>query len=425
MTAETSPIPATTPAKRLRRVIASLQKTGATVKARHRARRTSSGLDIALADRISMLNPALWDALSNQTIFLSRAYLQVLEDYCPANVELRYALVVRGDQPLAIMLFQRVNVAGERLRTQGSKGLIQKPLQKLQENLLICGNLLVWGTRSVAFAPDADPALLWRAVAEAMYRLRRSDKLSGTADIAMVKDFVGQSSVPTDTLRLLGYRSVETEPDMVLTLRPEWKNFDDYLASMTSGYRSGAKKLLKDCTQAGITLRSPSAEELWERQHELHALYEQVHQAQSLRLTTLDPGYLPAMAQALGPRWVCRVAERDGQWLGFVTSVHDGCTALGYYIGYDRAANAQAPIYLTLLQSTVQDAIAFGASRLSLGRTALEPKAKMGCKPEPLACAVRHRVAAMNWLVSALTRTASHDEPPERNPFKAAPSPSP
>jgi hypothetical protein len=83
--------------------------------------------------------------------------------------------------------------------------------------------------------------------------------------------------------------------------------------------------------------------------------------------------------------------------------------------------NALAPVYLALLQSTVEDAIAFGARRLSLGRTALEPKAKMGCKPEALACAVRHRVSALNLLVSALTRTAAHDEPPPRNPFKAFP----
>ena len=45
----------------------------------------------------------------------------------------------------------------------------------------------------------------------------------------------------------------------------------------------------------------------------------------------------------------------------------------------------------------------------------------MGAKPEPLSCAVRHRVSALNWITTALTRTAEHDEPPERSPFKTAP----
>ncbi|MEY4564714.1 MAG: hypothetical protein RLZZ618_3991, partial [Pseudomonadota bacterium] len=259
---------------------------------------------------------------------------------------------------------------------------------------------------------------LWHGVGEAMYRLRRADKLLGESDLALIKDFAAGDEVARDSLRLLGYRHVETEPDMVLSLKPAWRTMDDYLANLTSSYRSSAKRLDKDCQTAGIAMRVVGADELHERQAELQALYHQVHDAQGLRLATLAPGYLAAMAAALGDRFICRVAERDGRWVGFITTVKDGPTAVGYYVGYDRASNADAPIYLCLLQSTIGDAIAFGATRLSLGRTALEPKSKMGCKPEPLACAVRHRVSALNWITSALTRTASHDEPPERSPFK-------
>lgn len=429
----TSPKPSSKPSlKQLKGAIDSLKRTGstlkklkptvaspATLKKRHAARRQVSGLHFALADRIDALNPLHWDALASQTVFLSRGYLRVLEAHAPSNVQPRYVLALDEGRPVAAMLFQRVSVSGDSLRKPSSKRLVDKPLAGLQEHLLVCGNLLVWGARSVAFAADVDEAQLWHGVGEAMYRLRRADKLLGESDVVMVKDFLADREPTRESLRLLGYRSVETEPDMVLTLQPGWQKYDDYLASLTSSYRSSAKKLLKDCTAAGITLRLATFGEMQTRQHELHDLYQQVHQAQGLRLASLTPGYLTAMAQALGERFVCRVAERDGKWLGFVTSVNDGETALGYYIGYDRAANADAPIYLALLQSTVEDAIAFGARRLSLGRTALEPKAKMGCKPEPLACAVRHRVSALNWIVSALTRTASHDEPPERSPFKA------
>jgi len=427
--------------KPLQAAVARLKRTGKTLgklkpqsvvspaqalgelKAKRQARRSSSGLQLVLADRVDFLNPAHWDALAAaQTVFLSRDYLRALEQHAPANLEPRYVMAYADGEPVAALLVQRVSVAGAQLRKPGAKRLLDKPMAGLKEHLLVCGNLLVWGPRAMALAPHADAAQLWHAVGEAIYRLRRADKLQGQSDLALVKDLGMPGEDTPPALRLLGYRSVETEPDMVLTLRPEWRCWDDYLASMTSGYRSAAKKLLKDCTAAGLTLRLATVEEMQARAGELHALYGQVHQAQGLRLATLTPGYLPALAQALGPRFRCRVAEHaDGRWLGFVTSVHDGDTTLGYYIGYDRAANVEAPIYLTLLQSTVQDAIAFGSTRLSLGRTALEPKAKMGCKPEPLSCAVRHRVSALNWIVSALTRTAEHDEPPERSPFKAAP----
>ncbi len=395
------------------------------IKARRVARRTASGLQLVLADRIDFVNPTHWDRLAAQSVFLSRDYLRVLEQHAPDNLEPRYAMAYADGEPVAALLLQRVAVGGAQLRKPGGKKKLEKlvdaPMAGLKEHLLVCGNLLVWGARSMALAPHADQEQLWHGICEAIYRLRRADKLDGQSDFALIKDLGMTLADVPPALRLLGYRSVETEPDMVLTLRPEWKTWDDYLASMTSGYRSAAKKLIKDCAAGGLTLRDASAEEMVARADELHALYGQVHQAQGLRLATLTPGYLPAMAAALGPRFRCRVAEHaDGRWLGFVTSVHDGDTALGYYIGYDRAANADAPIYLSLLQSTVQDAIAFGSGRLSLGRTALEPKAKMGCKPEALSCAVRHRVSALNWITTALTKTAEHDEPPERSPFKTA-----
>jgi len=393
-----------------------------TLKQRRVARRRASGLHFVLADRIDFLNAAHWDTLSPASVFLSREYLRVLEAHGPDNVQPRYAMAYSAEgQPVAIMLFQRVRVTGDLLRKPGARKLIDKPLARLDEHLLVCGNLLVWGARAFAFAPDADARLLWHGVGEAMYRLRRADKLLGESDLAMVKDFSAADEVAKDSLRLLGYRHVETDPDMVLTLKPSWKTWDDYLANLTSSYRSAAKRLDKDCSAAGLTLRVASAAEMHARQAEMVDLYHQVHAAQSLRLASLAPAYLAAMAEALGPeRFVCRVAERDGRLLGFITTVRDGDTAVGYYVGYDRAANADAPIYLALLQSTIADAIGFGVRRLSLGRTALEPKAKMGCKPEPMACAVRHRVSAFNWITTALTRTASHDEPPERSPFKVA-----
>jgi hypothetical protein len=393
-----------------------------TIKQRRVARRQASGLHFALADRIDFLNAEHWDRLAAASVFLSRDYLRVLEAHGPDNVQPRYAMAYSADgQPVAVMLFQRVRITGDRLRKPGPRKLIDKPLARIDEHLLVCGNLLVWGARAYAFAPDADPRLLWHGVGEAMYRLRRADKLLGESDLAMVKDFAGGDDVAKDALRLLGYRHVDTDPDMVLTLKPAWKTWDDYLASLTSSYRSAAKRLEKDCTTAGIVLRLATAAEMHERHADIQDLYYQVHHAQGLRLASLAPRYLASMADALGPeRFVCRVAERDGRLLGFVTTVRDGDTAVGYYVGYDREANAGAPIYLALLQSTITDAIGFGVRRLSLGRTALEPKAKMGCKPEPMACAVRHRVSAFNWITTALTRTASHDEPPERSPFKAA-----
>jgi len=70
------------------------------------------------------------------------------------------------------------------------------------------------------------------------------------------------------------------------------------------------------------------------------------------------------------------------------------------------------------LQAVVDDAIKLGCRRLSLGRTALEPKARLGARPVPLRVWISHRIPALNVLVRGLLHAAHHDEAPERNPFK-------
>lgn len=89
---------------------------------------------------------------------------------------------------------------------------------------------------------------------------------------------------------------------------------------------------------------------------------------------------------------------------------------------FDRKLTEGLPLYLQLLHATSRDAIDWRYTRLSLGRTALEPKAGLGAKPEPMNIWLRHRVPALNWAIRGLLDAVPHAEPPERNPFKAAAS---
>jgi hypothetical protein len=129
------------------------------------------------------------------------------------------------------------------------------------------------------------------------------------------------------------------------------------------------------------------------------------------------------LARSLNDNFRCTVIRRGEQILGFVTSLRDGETAIAYYIGFDRAAAAGGlPIYLRLLHATVDDAIRWRCKRISLGRTALEPKAALGGKPEAMSIWLRHRIPAMNWMLRGLLGAIPHAEAPERNPFKSVPS---
>lgn len=387
----------------------------------HKERHRPTGFGFALADSIDYLDAAHWNTVTaSNSLFLSPRYLRVLEQAGPDNLRQRYALIFRGGAPVAAVAAQCVTVSLARVTQKPRKGKAAAPLEKLQEKMLVCGNLLSWGMHGIAFAPNEDNAGLWPAIAEALYRLRRADKLFGDTALVLVKDIPDAHAAGASALSRFSYRQLETEPNMVLDISPEWRTYEDYLASLTSRYRKQAKQVNKDVVAAGCQvelLRGP--DDVARHAESLHELYLQTHQNARVRLVTLSPAFLPTLAEQLGEDLRCTIVRRDDQLLGFVTTVRDGETAVGYYIGFDRKANAEFPIYFRLLQAVVDDAIRFGCRNLSLGRTALEPKARLGARPDPFRIWIRHRIPMLNVVVRALLHTISHhDEAPERNPFK-------
>ncbi len=404
----------------LKKPIKKLVNKARDLRASHHERHRSTGFGFALADSVDYLDTGRWDQLAaNNSLFLSRRYLQVLEEVGPENLRQRYALIFRGREAVAAVAAQRITISVARLRKTPKHKTVAAPLERLEEQMLVCGNVLSWGMHGVAFAQQEDHAALWPAVAEALYRLRRADKLLGNSDLIMVKDIPDAHAAGATALSRFSYRPLETEPNMVLEIAPAWRTYEDYLASLTSRYRKSAKQIDKDVVEAGCRVEEIESGEISRCGQTLHELYLQTHHNARVRLVTLPPMFIPALAERLGADMRFSVVRRDDELLGFVTTVRDGETAVGYYVGFDRKANAEAPIYFRLLQEVVDHAIKLGCRRLSLGRTALEPKARLGARPAPLRIWIRHRIPMLNVLVRALLHTISHhDEPPERNPFK-------
>jgi hypothetical protein len=393
-----------------------------------RARRMPAGIRYAFADHIDFLNERHWaEVTAHRGLLMGRGYFRELEQVRPENLELRYAMLYRDTQPVAALAMQLVAIQVARLRKArtrtGLRGLATRAVSGLTHRvgarILVVGNLLSYGNHGISIRPGLEgESDIWRGIGEAAYRVRRAEKHSGSADFVLVKDFSGDEMRQSGLLRQLGFRPVATEPNMVLTLAPQWKSHADYLAALSSKYRKNIRaRVLEPIVAAGLTVQrlvdvGPAAARL-------HQLYLAVHENAALRPVTLGPAYWPALARSAGDRVRFSVIERAQEILGFIVTLHeDDHTAIGYHIGFDRAAAAELPLYIRLLHCTVEDSIELGARRVSLGRTALEPKAALGARPEPLSVWVRHRQPVLNKLMRALLGRIHHDEAPERNPFR-------
>jgi hypothetical protein len=414
------------PLKKLKSSIREFQE-------RHRERHRPTGFGFVFADRVDYLDPARWDEVTGSgSMFLSRGVLRVIERHGPENIQPRYAIIFRDDKAVAAVVVQVVTITGERLRReqgsvkeQNGRKLLRRILTpamhvataNIQERMIVAGNLLSWGFHGVGFLPGEKREELWPGVAEALYRIRRAERLTGETNFVMVKD-VTPNEAEAQALHRFSYRPMETEPNMVLKIEPSWRSYDDYLAALDAKYRRNAKEQVKKLAAAGCVMERLT--ELEGNAPRLHELYLAVHGNAAVRLVTLPASYLPNFARAAGENFRCTVIRRGEEILGFVTAIRDGKTALGYYIGFDREAAATGlPIYLRLLHATIADAIEWGCKGLSLGRTALEPKAALGAKPEPMSVWLRHRVPALNWIFRGLLGGVPHAEAPERNPFKS------
>lgn len=387
---------------------------------RHQRRASPSGLQAVIGDRIGFLNPEHWDALTEgASFFMSRAYRDLLETHAPEGMQQRYALVYRDARPIVALAAQVLNVGATQLANLPESRLRKKALAGVSARLLVCGSLVSSGFHGLAFAEDEDPQVLWHAVAEALYRIRRADRLHGKIDYILIKDLDQARSDLAQPLRDFSYRPLQTEAEMAMPIRPQWRCFDDYLADLNSSYRGKARKIIKQVAEAGYRVERKA--DALAHDTELNALYREVERRAATRLAALPEGYFGALAALAGPnRFRCTLIRDDTRIVAFMTTIRDGTRALGYYVGFDYAINAKVPLYQRLLQSLIEDAIDLGCDELSFGRTAMEPKASLGATAKSSHVWLRHRVPSVNALIREVFVRVRPDPAPERRPFKNA-----
>jgi predicted N-acyltransferase len=383
--------------------------------------RGRSAFQLAIADRFAQLNEAQWRAVTRgRSFFHSAEYQQAFERMRPENIEPRYALISDGDVPVATVCLQIARLDLTQVGDSARKRKLAKLRGRIEQRVLICGNLLAYGLHGVCIGQGADASTVWPAVAEVLYRVRRAEKLAGSTDVVLIKDLDDTAMTESGILKKLSYGAVPTEPNMVLSVDTAWRSHEDYLKSLVSKYRSDIKnRIFKKFDDAGCVVERLA--DVAAHAETLQALYLQVHGNAKFRPFTLPVSYWPELVAAGGDNVAIHVARQGERILGFILSLKDGDTAFAYHIGFDRAAaDGGTPLYLRLLHASLDQAIVFGCRRVSFGRTALEPKARMGCVPQPTYIWARHRHPMLNQLVQPLLRLVEAEEAPAFTPFKQA-----
>ncbi len=384
--------------------------------------------------------PAAWDALVPKDHFLRSASLRLYEEAALPDVGFSYVLAWRGDEPVAAAYFQTLTIRAHHLNTAAIKGWQRAAWKGYTATtcprLLVSGHLFRHDVRALYRRPDLEPFEAFKAfraaVDETMRKTRASAVLIKDPPESMLTYF--QQFAPE-------YLMLRSDISMEMGLQPAWQTFADYEKALKHKYAQRTRNVRK--AAAGLVVRELSVEEVEARKEELYALYRGVTERQPVRLGFLSPELIPMLkrAQPDGLRvWgffedaeaepdgrLTDTGQTDARRSGHGLTLRAFASAWVkesafdmFYIGFDYEANARLQLYFNILFFAVEQAILLGKERLILGRTALEAKARLGCKPRYLQTALYIRNPVLRaWVARIQGRfSAGEGEWESRHPFK-------
>lgn len=411
----------------IKKIVSKVKKS----QENHKLRKTPSGYGLSLFDSIHYVPGEHWSRVTKDNLFMQQPYLSVMESNPPVNMHFRYALVYDGKEPIAACYFQLIDLSAASLGTlvdpekesssaktfkDNVKDLVKRNAGKVSVRILICGNAFASGEHGFVCAPGVDRSKAFHGLADAIYRVRRANKLHGQVAAVLIKDFSASSLEGSKELEKYDYYGFSVEPAMILDLSKEWRTFDDYLNAMSSKYRRRAKAVIRKGET--IERRSFSYEDIIANKEEIEKLYDAVHLKAKFRLASLTMDYFAGMQKDVPGNFAFTAYYIGDKMVGFRTTFIDDHSTEAHFIGLDYKLNRQFDIYQNILYDYVKESFEHGVHRVYLGRTASEIKSTLGAQAHDLTCYVRHRNTVSNKLIKPFIEYLKPSDWIQRNPFK-------
>lgn len=384
-----------------------------------RKAKESAHLQMAFFDTIHAI-PVHWDQLTaNASTYLSKGYLRAIEETMQKEMSFRYILFYKEGKAVAAGAFQMITVDSGALdikQDQKRKILMGKVLDQIKINCLINGTLFASGEHGFYYSSELEHDEAFDALAQGIKRLCALEQAREKVDVMMIKEYFPENSSHSMQLKTHKYRDFKMEPNMVLTIKNEWKSKEDYLASMTSKYRNKAKSNLKK--SASLIVKDLSAEEIAMHLEELKDLFNAVHSKAKQKLGSLDVAAFIALKRNLGDKFILRAYFLDEKMVGFGSIFFNKEALDSNYVGLNYEFNKTYGVYQRILYDLVELAIGRRVKKLHFGRTASEMKSNLGAKGVHMDCYVRTRNSVSNKLIKPLVNSIGTPDFVERNPFK-------
>jgi len=371
-----------------------------------------------------------WDAVVPDDLFARSEYLMTLQNTNPRELSHMYVLIYKRGILSGGLLLQHLLLRPAESFDYDSyttnKSWISRIWQSFRQvavswlrfRLLTVGNLYLTGQYGIHFNQEIMPAKRYELVNEIISKLRSRLRVSKFRfNGVLYKDFFEDSCI--DRPEQKGLYPFTIDPNMILTIKPSWQSFDDYLLDMKSKYRVRQKNALKK--GAPLERRILSHEEVMLHCDRMYDLYSSVLDRSGFVLAMGRKDYFKELKIFFGDRLTVVGYFLDDDLVAFYTWIMDGGKMDSHFIGFREEMNGPYQIYLNILLDLVRDGIDQKAQSLYYFRTALEIKSSVGAEPHDMYCYFKHMWPLVNKIVpTAFKYFVPQQNWKQRHPFKTS-----
>ena len=365
--------------------------------------------------------PADWNTIAQANIFLSRAYLAVLEKAAPANMQCHFIGLFADGKLCGVALAQYLNLSNVATFGQQEEekfSLRRYIFKKFSSHILFIGNNMLTGQNAYVLNEGIAETDALRLMHDALQSLVKSYRKKCTCiNVLGVKDFDENEMPDFEAAGFKGFHRFTTQPNMVFNIPQQWESIDGYLADLNTKYRTQYNRSRKKAES--ITKRKLSLNCITENEQRLQELYLTVAGNASFNTFHLPANHFRIFKEELKDDFLLYGYFDGEKLIGFSTLIKNGDDFDTYFLGYDDTIQREKMLYLNMLYDMAAYAIKKRYSHVVYGRSAMEIKSSVGAKAVPVYGVIKHTNPFINFFMAKLF---TYFDPKvnwkERNPFK-------
>lgn len=375
--------------------------------------------------RIDAISIEIWEDLDcENNRYFHRNFLKSVEKNHP-EIDFYYQILFDTNKK-ACAIFSIQIIDFEINSIKNNFRLLIKKIQKVTNKIpflpssrpfkiLIVGNTFISGEHGFFIKETLDKKLVLKEFSKAILQFSNSQSQL-QIDAILCKDFKYESLSSTSVFEKFQFKRFSVEPNLVMEINENWKNFNDYLSALKTKFRVKAKKALQQSSELKLVEISP--ENCEHQLIKMTELYQKVSSNAGFNLANFNVATYKDLKRAFGENYLLQSYWIDEKMVGFLSGLITNNSLDAHFVGIDYSLNKQYAIYQRTLYDYIKIAIDKNLKFVNFGRTASEIKSSVGAIPQDLTIYFRHKKRITNRILHLFLQRVQPTAFQQKFPFK-------